>query len=336
MLTQRTGSPYWYAVFRVNRKLKWFSTGQTSKRLAKAVHDTKHDQIIKERNQHTVAALLGEKVKTSTQLRLGDAWGKYISVNSQWSDSGRKIFKHFTKWGGVNKDISDITANIALEFLKQYKDHSGSTYNTYKSALSKIWRTLTPFTDITSNPWQAIVNRSKASDYYRPLTDAEVNKILKNTKGFWHYAVIIAYNTGLRKRDILKLKWEHIDTEAIEKVPTKTAKNKKSVFIPMRKDVLTTLKAIRNDSPYVFPIESTKLKSGTFDAQFRAILDSLDIKSDPPALVSFRSLRASFITRMEAAGITREVLQGIVGHGSPLMTERYSHDKKSARAILKV
>lgn len=336
MLRMRPGSPYWSAVFRVNGKLQWHNTKQTGKRIAQAVHDAIHKRIQDSRNQQYVAIALGEKPKEFQSLPLSDAWEKYRSVNSRWSDSGRKIFNHFVEWAGKRKDIADITASTALEFLKQYETHSGSTHNTYKSALSKIWRTLTPYTDIKSNPWQAIINKSKASAFYRPLTDAEVTNILKDTKGFWHFAVIIAYNTGLRKRDILKLKWEHIDPEAIEKIPTKTSNNKKSVYIPLRKEVLKALKSIPNNSPYVFPVESKKLKSGAFDKQFRVILNRLGIVDKPPALVSFRSLRSSFITRMEEGGVSRQVLTGIVGHGSPIMTARYSDDRKSAKAILKV
>ena len=53
------------------------------------------------------------------------------------------------------------------------------------------------------------------------------------------------------------------------------------------------------------------------------------VSDDRHCKASFHSLRSTFITNCEERGISRSAIQGIVGHGSPHMTERYSEDKKS-------
>ena len=56
-------------------------------------------------------------------------------------------------------------------------------------------------------------------------------------------------------------------------------------------------------------------------------------KDSKEGKASFHSLRATFITRCEEHGIPRQVLQGIVGHKSPMMTELYSQDKESGKVL---
>jgi len=47
----------------------------------------------------------------------------------------------------------------------------------------------------------------------------------------------------------------------------------------------------------------------------------------------FHSLRHTYVTLMEDAGVDRETIQPLVGHGSPVMTSHYSHSEAAtARA----
>jgi integrase len=45
----------------------------------------------------------------------------------------------------------------------------------------------------------------------------------------------------------------------------------------------------------------------------------------PRILVSFHSLRHSFVSLAAAAGAPQHVIQALVGHGSPAMTAHYTH-----------
>ena len=269
-------------------------------------------------------------------MLLSQAWEKYCSVNDRWSDAGRKNYFRFIEWMKEDKDISDISIDTALEFLGQYRQSAGKTFNNYKSALSMVWKTLIPYSNIRVNPWINIQNRSAESDFYRPITSTEYKKILGATKGFWRDATIIAYYTGLRRKDIQILQWSQIHPDHIELIPAKTSANQKSVFIPLHKEVQKILQNKKCKKKYVFPVEAEKLTNGGFNHEYSVILSGLGITAKSPAIVGFHSLRASFITRCEESGIDRQTIQGIVGHGSPLMTARYSHDTESAKKILAI
>ncbi|OGV21107.1 MAG: hypothetical protein A2X47_05645 [Lentisphaerae bacterium GWF2_38_69] len=69
---------------------------------------------------------------------------------------------------------------------------------------------------------------------------------------------------------------------------------------------------------------------------FGKILDKCNIKSNARGNVGFHSLRHTFVTLAEESGIDRRIIQGVVGHGSPVMTGHYSHDLKCIREIDKM
>ena len=70
-----------------------------------------------------------------------------------------------------------------------------------------------------------------------------------------------------------------------------------------------------------------------FRRAFGEILDRLGITDNARGIVTFNSLRDSFVTRCDEAGIPRHAIRGIVGHTSDEMTDLYSHDLESARKI---
>ena len=68
--------------------------------------------------------------------------------------------------------------------------------------------------------------------------------------------------------------------------------------------------------------------------QFAQILASAGIASNQDGIVNFNSLRDSFVSRLDAAGIPRHAIRGMVGHVSDETTDLYSHDLTTARRIL--
>ena len=202
--------------------------------------------------------------------------------------------------------------------------------------MSAIWNLFAVY-DV-KNIWKDIPTRTGAhSIKYRAYSDQEVKRILKNCTGFHYDAVIIAFHTGLRFKDICHLRIEDVDLEAgaIEIIPAKTSRFKKAVYIHLHKDVIDVLKKAseNNFSDYFYPEAVEQYGSSSFGVQFKRILKKANVKDDRHGKASFHSLRSTFITNCEEAGISRTVIQGIVGHSSPHMTERYSEDKKSGRIL---
>lgn len=335
MLIQRPNSPYWYAYMWQDGKFKGVSLRTESKKEAKALHEEIKERYRKRKREEAIARMLGEPVRKRKPLSVGEIQKKYCQINPRFSLSGMKIFNAFREWlNSDNKDISEIDTDTAIRFIDTYKENSPKWQNNVKSALSQIWKTLKPYSDIGKNIWLEIPNKSIADDtlHFRLFTENEANAIIGAAPSPWKEACIIAYYTGLRRKDVFTLAWSDIRNGSICLVPAKTRHTGKAVWIPIHPKLKPVLASLKNDSGKVF--NGVHYNSGSFGEKFRSVLDKLKIRDTIEGKAGFHSFRASFITRCEEAGISRAVIQGIVGHGSPAMTELYSHDKESAKAIL--
>ena len=169
----------------------------------------------------------------------------------------------------------------------------------------------------------------------------DINKITKRI-GFEYLSIYsdLSPKTYNNHRGSLSAIWALLaiyDVENIWKdIPARTSRFRKAVYIHLHKDVIDVLnKASENNlSDYFYPEAVEQYGSGSFGVQFKKILKKANVTDNKHGKASFHSLRSTFITNCEEAGISRTVIQGIVGHGSPHMTERYSEDKKSG-SILK-
>jgi integrase len=342
MLLKQKNSPYWYAVlYNGGNSRKWVSTRTKNKIDAKLFHDELEARYKKARAETRRRELLGLEASNQEPFLITDVLKRYKTVRGTPPQSTLAKFNRFVQWLHVNYpkiyDIREITKNIAFEYLSTYEKLSSKTYNNNKGCLSVIWSLLAVY-DIY-NIWQDIPRRTGGYETtYRAYTNKEVKQILMYCTGFHLEAVIIALYTGLRFKDIchLKLKDVNFKSEFIEIIPEKTKRFKKAVFIHLHSEVIKVLNkasAGKSDSDHFFPEAVAKYRSGTFGVQFKKILKKAKVEDNEHGKARFHSLRSTFITNCEEAGINRSVVQGIVGHGSPHMTERYSEDKKSGKIL---
>ncbi len=131
-------------------------------------------------------------------------------------------------------------------------------------------------------------------------------------------------NTGLRRGELVGLKWTDVDLFRKTLTLLKT-KNKEKRTIPLNNTVLELLKAkgnVRHISGYVFTSEDGK---GFLNGQhvYRAL--KLSAERAGIAKLRFHDLRHTFATRLVQAGIDLYVVMELLGHKSLTMTMRYAH-----------
>jgi integrase len=144
--------------------------------------------------------------------------------------------------------------------------------------------------------------------------------------------VIIALYTGLRFKDVCFLKWSNVDFKKnlIELKPAKTERFSRKVQIPIHPALKRELGKIKQTSDHVLPHMAENYHKRGFQAEFAEILSKAKVKDSSKGNVGFHSLRHTFVTILEESGAARHASQKLVGHGSPVMTETYSHDLKTA------
>jgi len=133
--------------------------------------------------------------------------------------------------------------------------------------------------------------------------------------------VITALNTGMRKNEILSLKWEQVDLRH-GFILLDVTKNGERREIPINSSVREVLTALPRHllSPYVF-------WQGENGARYLDIKKSFHTARTKAKLADFHfhDLRHSFASQLVMAGVDLVTVKELLGHKTLSMTLRYSH-----------
>ena len=152
----------------------------------------------------------------------------------------------------------------------------------------------------------------------RFLTEDEEESLLSRCKGYLLAILITALNTGMRKGEILSLRWTQIRNGFIYLSKTKTNEGRQ---IPIN-DTLNSLfqslpRHIKSD--YVFCDKDGK--------PYQEVKRSFNTALRKAGIEEFRfhDIRHSFASRLVMRGAGLKAVQELLGHKDIKMTLRYSH-----------
>ena len=274
-----------------------------------------------------------------------------VSTAQQYRDISHdaiKAFGHFADWCGQNyKYAIDITPQIALAYLEEkYSRGNGKAFNNNKSILNTIFRCCLVKAEMERSPFECFPNKKVRSvESHRPLSDNEFRLAFANAIEPWKTASLISWHTALRLESCFRLAWEHISVEndipSITIVPGKTARFGRAVYIPIHAELWEWLNKLPRPADEKTPIlsqfpmvkEWSRANRVTY---YVGLLRSLGINDNKQGKASFHSLRSSFITRCDENGVSRLATRGVAGQVHDNITDLYSHDKRSAQAILRL
>jgi integrase len=155
----------------------------------------------------------------------------------------------------------------------------------------------------------------------RYLTEDEIKKLLDECKSqkHLHRIVTCAINTGMRRGEILTLRWDQIRNGFIYLEKTKT-KNRRE--IPVNDDLAQVFKEIRKEqgltSKYIFNYNSKTIRR--VERAFKGALRRAGIQD-----FKFHDLRHTFASHVIMRGGSLKDVQELLGHKTMTMTLRYSH-----------
>jgi integrase len=132
----------------------------------------------------------------------------------------------------------------------------------------------------------------------------------------------VAFGTGLRKGDILGLKWIDVDLERgiISIQMQKTGEPIEIPLIPLIRDLLRKMKSQAASSPFVFSLGSSGQGIGDVKTAFRAALRRSGLTEKG---YRFHDIRRTFARMLYNQGVILTKIQRLLGHKSVLTTERY-------------
>ena len=131
--------------------------------------------------------------------------------------------------------------------------------------------------------------------------------------------IILALNTGMRKGEILNLRWSDVDFADCY-IYIKKSKSNVMRKIPMNTIVVASLKNIKRENDYVFPGPRTGKQYSDIFYPFKQACEKAGIKD-----MRFHDLRHTAATLMVMGGIDLVTVKEILGHSDIQMTMRYAH-----------
>lgn len=243
------------------------------------------------------------------------------------------------------KRVNDITPAIASEYIKHCSTIvTTCTINKYLRILKRVWK----MNKVEINPWEDFRKFAVQHKRKRALTTEEVARVIDTASGEMRTLFTLGPYTGLRMSDCAKLKWTEINKD-ITVITTKPNKTKNTshitVRIPINKVLQRELLSIRRGkggTGYIMPKLAMLPKwelSKRVQTHFRDCgLDEYETRGEnmrKAPIIGFHSFRSTFITNMASVGAPLAMVQSIVGHMSPELTQLYYRaDTERARAFV--
>lgn len=228
------------------------------------------------------------------------------------------------------KKLSEITPKMIERYKEKRKQIvSPATVNREVACLKCMFNKAIEWKDARENPVSGIELLAENNKRIRYLEREEIKTLIDNCDKYFRPVVITALNTGMRRGEIINLKWENVDPKRgiIYLLDTKNGTQREVLMNEVVKKIFTELHR-RKKSEYVF----TK-KDGEHYKDVQKFFVAALKKS---GIIDFRfhDLRHTFASHLVMMGVDLKTVQELMGHKKIEMTLRYSHlspaHKKSA------
>lgn len=204
------------------------------------------------------------------------------------------------------KHITNTTVNRDIEVLRKM----------FNIAIDNGW--------LNKNPCNHVKKLREDNKIERYLTPDEEIRLLNACIGGYSYVkpiVQFALNTGMRKGEILGLKWKCINFHD-KKITLLETKNGKKRDVPINSVVFSILKDAKTKKccEYVFANPLTKTRFSDLKKAWCTVCKVADVKN-----FRFHDLRHTAATRMVGSGVPINMAKEILGHSDIRTTMRYAH-----------
>jgi len=213
---------------------------------------------------------------------------------------------------------------ISQEKIERYKAErqaavSVATVNRELACLKTMFNKAVEWGRLEANLAARVKKFRERNQRDRILDAAEAQRLVACAGAEFKPVLIIALNTGMRRNEILSLKWKDTERGYIQIGDSKSGKSR---IVPMNDSVREALKSIpqRPESEFIFYNPESK-------THFKNVSGSFEVARKAAGLqdVTFHSLRHTAASKMVEAGVDLVTISKILGHASIQMTMRYAH-----------
>ncbi len=313
-LLKRSNGVY-YILYYSNGRQRWKSTGATTKPEAlralvnfKQLFEARLKSVSFEQFSHQIlvscdiAPRTVERYKSIFKTFTPFLRGAYVNEVTPETIDAYKAKRL--------REISPVSVNVELRMLK-------AAFST-----AKRWRMT------AQNPFEGVSFARVPEQAPLALSREDFQRLLACIRENWlKELVVFAVNTGMRRGEILNLRWQDVDlarrTLTIQTRENFKTKHGRRRVVPVNDVAYNVLASRHGKSPseYVFELNDKKISESTVTHKFKACVRAANLTNPK---VRFHSLRHTFATNLLRAGESIHIVQRILGHSSVMVTEGYS------------
>lgn len=277
----------------------------------------------------------------------------------------KETYKYLIEETFKNKRITSITYSEIQNFVNELAINGvakTSIEKAYQFLNGCIKHFIIQYDIVFKNPCENVKipknAKAKKSEDLKFYNEKQVEKICteairKHSTGSYCYrlgwSIVLLIYTGMRREELLALKWEDIDfkeaninidkttiwidNQIIDQNVTKTDNSKRIIPISSKaKEALLSLKEITGNFEYIMSTEKgTRVNPRNLDRMFRNICSAIGLEKN-----GVHSLRHTFASMLFARGAEVQVVSKLLGHSSTTITsDIYIHliDEQKEKAI---
>ena len=218
------------------------------------------------------------------------------------------------------KEMDKITVPDILQYLNGVKERaSAATANRHHNTLRAIFNRALEWEKYDGkNPAAKVKQFRVENSRTQFLENSDITRLLAACDAEIQPIVTLALLTGMRRGEIVNLRWEHIDLTngAIHVLKTKSGEPREIPIAPKLRALLESIR--KGDGGSVFGL-STRVINTRF---------SMALKLAGITNFRFHDLRHTFASHFVMRTNDLPSTQKLLGHKSPRMTQRYAHLSK--------
>lgn len=315
----KRGKVWWMAIAYQGKQIRK-STGTSDRRLAGAILAKVRVNIIEGRFFDT----LEEKERTVDEMMERYLREHIIKRASQESHGyySKNLLSFFGQY-----TLAEVTPKLIVQYkAERYaKGVTPATINRELAAMKAAFNlAIREWEWCRDNPVSKVSMEKEDNKRDRWLTYEEEEGLIAVSSPWLREIIIFALHTGMRMGEILALTWRGVDLFRRTAMIFRS-KNGERRTVPVNQTVLELLKGKSKVRPLrtelvFYSSAHTAIDSHDLRRAFRAALRKTAIED-----FHFHDLRHTFATRLVQSGVDIYKVQRLLGHKSPIMTQRYAH-----------
>lgn len=316
----KRGNIYWIRYSGLDGQIRYESSGSTKLRDAQALLTTRRNSVLEGKAPDV------KRIVNHTFREMAVRYIEWMEVRHKSAGLKKYLIGQLLEVFG-NLPLRRMTPSVVKQFQTDClkRDLKNSSTNKKISLLKAMMRWAVEESMVEQDVLDKLRKVKMLQDdskRLRFLTVEESKALVAACEPYFRPVIITALMTGMRKREILNLCWDHVDLEHGFILLEPTTKNSERREIPIVPELHKTLESLPRyeKCPYVFPNKDTMLPYWSGDKPFAKALAKSEITN-----FHFHDLRHTYASHLVMSGIDLTTVMHLMGHKSIKMTLRYAH-----------